>query len=296
MSSSPKLAVTHFTDPGCPWAYSASPALAVLRWRYGAQLSWRLVTIGLTEQAEQYVRRGYTPAGSARGLQRFRRYGMPLAPDPKARVSATAPMCRAIHAARLQSPGREEAVFRALQFAHFTTTLVLDEPESIRTALSGVRGVDADAVVAALFDEAVTAAYEADRAEARTAAGTPTEFQGKHAQTDGPVRYTAPSLIFERASDGARLQAGGFQPVEAYDVLIANLDSALDRAAPPEGPLPALAAEPDGLTTAEVAAILTAGNDAPDVAAAERALVDLVAEGAVRRVGLGDSALWVAVA
>ena len=34
-----KVEVTHFSDPGCPWAYSASPALAVLRWRYGDR--WR---------------------------------------------------------------------------------------------------------------------------------------------------------------------------------------------------------------------------------------------------------------
>ncbi|MGA9874314.1 MAG: hypothetical protein WBQ21_00710 [Solirubrobacteraceae bacterium] len=30
--------------------------------------------------------------------------------------------------------------------------------------------------------------------------GCPTEFQGKAAQSDGPVRYTAPSLIL-RAGD-----------------------------------------------------------------------------------------------
>ena len=45
------IRVTHFTDPGCPWAYSAAPALAALRWRYGDQLDWDLVTIGLTEDA-----------------------------------------------------------------------------------------------------------------------------------------------------------------------------------------------------------------------------------------------------
>jgi predicted DsbA family dithiol-disulfide isomerase len=61
------ISVTHFTDPGCPWAYSASPALAVMHWRYGDQLEWRLATIGLTEHADQYVRRGYTPARAARG-------------------------------------------------------------------------------------------------------------------------------------------------------------------------------------------------------------------------------------
>jgi protein-disulfide isomerase-like protein with CxxC motif len=93
--------VTHFTDPGCPWAYSASPAHAVLRWRYGDQLQWRLVTIGLTEQADQYVRRGYTPAGSARGYLRFRHRGMPFATQPRARVAATGLACRAIVATRL---------------------------------------------------------------------------------------------------------------------------------------------------------------------------------------------------
>lgn len=284
------ITVTHHTDPGCPWAYSASPALAVLRWRYREQLDWRLVTIGLTERAEQYVERGYTPLRGAVGQQRFRRFGMPLAPQPKPRVAGTAPMCRAIHATRLQAPEREHAVFRALQFAQFTTPLVLDEPADLMTALDGVPGIDAAAIVGALDDDAVTAAYEADRAEARTAAGSPTEFQGKAAQTDGPVRYTAPSLIFER--DGARLEAGGFQPVEAYDVCLANLAPDLERTPPPADPRALLESEPDGLTTEEVAAVMTHGNDAPDRVAAEAALIELLAEGGARRIGVGDDALW----
>ena len=286
-----RIAVTHFTDPGCPWAYSAGPALAVLRWRYGEQLEWRLVTIGLTERAEQYAARGYTPAGAARGQLGFRRFGMPFAPQPKPYVGATARMCRAIHAVRLQVPAREWAVFRALQFAQFTTARVLDDDENLREVLLGVDGVDAGAVVAALDSPEVTEAYEADRAEARTAEGSATAFQGKAAQTDGPVRYTAPSLVFRRG-DGGRLEAGGFQPLEAYDVCLANLDPGLERAAPPDDPLPALEREPDGLTTAEVALILTRGNDAPDPVAAEDALIGLLARGAVRRLGVGDGALW----
>jgi len=290
-----RISVTHFTDPGCPWAYSAGPALAVLRWRYQDQLDWRLVTIGLTEEAEQYARRGYTPVGQALGQQSFRRFGMPFAPQPKPWVGATARMCRAIHAARLQAPEREHAVFRALQFAQFTTPLVLDDDGNLAAVLAEVDGVDATAVVAALDDPAVSEAYEADRAEARTAAGSPTEFQGKAAQTDGPVRYTAPSLIFA-ADGGLSLEAGGFQPVEAYDVCLANLDPGLTRTLPPDGPLPALEREPDGLTTQEVAAVLTRSNDAPDRTGAEAALVALLAEGAVRRTGLGDDALWIAAA
>src|SRR3712207_8346713 len=44
------------------------------------------------------------------------------------------------------------------------------------------------------------ALFEQDRDEARTAAGSPTEFQDKHANTDGRVRYTAPSLKISNGS------------------------------------------------------------------------------------------------
>jgi len=37
------ISVTMHSDAACPWAYSASPALRVLEWRYGDQLAWRLV-------------------------------------------------------------------------------------------------------------------------------------------------------------------------------------------------------------------------------------------------------------
>ena len=284
------VAVTHFSDPGCPWAYSASPAHAVLRWRYGDQLEWRLVAIGLTERAEQYVRRGYTPAGSARGYLRFRRYGMPFATQPRPRVSATGLACRAIVAARLHAPEHELAVFRALQFGWFTTPLVLDDPADLAKALARVEGLDVAAILDRLDDPGVEAAYDRDRAEARTAAGSPTELQGKTADTDGAVRYTAPSLVFE--CEGRRLEGGGFQPVEAYDVLVANLDPTLDRRPPPEDPLVALEAFPGGLVTQEVAAIMAPHLVEPDRVAAEAALIDLVAEGGARRVALGDDALW----
>jgi 2-hydroxychromene-2-carboxylate isomerase len=285
------ISVTHFTDPGCPWAYSASPALAVLHWRYGDQLEWRLATIGLTEHAEQYLRRGYSPARSARGYLRFRRrWGMPFATEPRPRIVATSRACRAIVATRLRYPDREYAVFRALQFGWMTTPLVLDEEDDILRAIEGVPGIDAREIVAALDDPDVDAAYEADRADARTAEGSPTHFQGKAAQTDGLVRYTAPSLIFTAGE--RRLEAGGFQPVEAYDVIVANLDPTLTRRPAPDDPLEAVEAFPDGLVTAEVAAIIAHGNDAPDPEAAEAALIDHAAEGRIRRTGLGNGALW----
>jgi chorismate mutase len=262
----------------------------VLRWRYGDQLDWRLVTIGLAEDASRYVELGYTPARMAAGNLSFRRYGMPFLSEPRARVAATARACRAIVATRLLDPARENEVLRALQFGWFTTTLVLDEDTDIARALQRVGGLDVAAVVAAIDDERTVAAYEADRHETRTAEGGPTHFQGKARQTDGPVRYSAPSIVFE--TDGRRLEAGGFQPSEAYDVLVANLDSTLAREAPPDSPIDPLQRFPGGLVTQEVAAIMAQNNEAPDRAAAERALIELVGAGEARRTPLGDDALW----
>ena len=286
--------VTVYNDAGCPWGYSANPAFRVLEWRYDEQLDWRLVVIGLTEVAQEYVDRGYTPLKSAEGYaRRFRRFGMPLAPRPRARILGTGRSCRAVVAVRLQAPGREWAAFRALQFAFFTTTLLLDEDESIAQALRGVDGIDVDSVVAAIDTPEVEDAYRRDRAEARTAAGSPTQLQEKHATTDGPVRYTAPSLVFE--SGDRRLEAGGWQPVEAYDVIVANLLPDGTRRGVPADPWALLERFPEGLTTQEVAQLLTRGNDAVDRTEAEVAMIRLVSEGRATRTQLGDDALWTPV-
>ncbi len=117
---------------------------------------------------------------------------------------------------------------------------MLDEDADIAAALGEVPGLDVAAIVASLDDPAVVEAYERDRAEARTAAGGPTEFQGKAANTDGAVRFTAPSVVFSDADGGRRLEAGGFQTIEAYDALIANLDPRSRGATLPADPLEAL--------------------------------------------------------
>ena len=290
------IEATLHTDAACPWAYSANPALRVLEWRYGNQLSWRLVMIGLREEVSEAARTSFDPARVVHGHMTFRRrYGMPFGLQPKERPSASGRGCRAVVAARITEPGTEWRVLRALQLANFTTPLLLDDDELIRDALHGVPGVDADALVARLDDEDVAEAYERDRAEARSAAGSAAEAQGKTSTSDGPVRFTAPSLVFER--DGMRLVAGGWQPILAYDVLLANLDPELHREPPPETPTPLFERFPDGLTTAEVAALLAAGPDpTPDYEATERVLLELAADGQVARAPLGQDAIWLPAA
>lgn len=216
---------------------------------------------------------------------------MPFGFTPKAGVSATAPACRAIVATRLDAPEHEVAAFRALQLHNFTTTGLLEDPDALRAALGTVDGLDADAIVARIEDADVRAAYEADRAAARTAAGSPTEAQGRSANSDGAVRYTAPSLLFT-TDDGRRLEAGGFQPVEAYDVVIANLDPTLPRRAAAEDPVEVLAAFHHPLATAEIVAVMTPHLGEPDPVGVELALIAAVAKGRAVRVAAGNSAVW----
>ncbi len=167
--------------------------------------------------------------------------------------------------------------------------LVLEDDGSWRSA-GALDGVDGERLVASIDDPEVVAAYDRDRAETRTAEGSAAELQGKTATSDGPVRFTAPSVVFERA--GQRLVAGGFQPVQAYDILVANLDPTLHREPPPETPEPLLERFTEELTTQEVAALLARGNDEPDRTGAEAALLELLADGQALREPLGDDALW----
>ena len=286
------VAVTHFTDPGCPWAYSARPALRTLEWRFGDQLEWELVVIGLTEDAKQYEDRGYTPERMVSSWPVYHeRFGMPFGYQVKAGVSATSRACRAVMLANEQSHELGEAALSALQLMHFTTIEMLQDPAAIAAALSEVDGLDGDEIAARLDDADVLERYEAQRSRARQAAGGATEAQGKSADSDGSVRYTAPSLIFT-APDGSSLEAGGFQTIEAYDVILANLDPTLERRPRPESAAEVLGYFAKPLTTAEIAAVMAEPMMPPNTAAVLAELQDLTADGKLLRDPLGDDALW----
>jgi predicted DsbA family dithiol-disulfide isomerase len=284
--------VLHFSDPACPWAYSASPALAALQWRFGDQLDWELITITLSEDASVFESRpDYTPTRVTIGRREYReRFGMPFGAEPRERNVISLPACRAIVATRLRHPGREHAVLRALQFAFMTTTLLVDTEDGIRAAIVDVEGIDADAIISSLEAPDVVQAWQDDYALTRTAAGSATEVMGRSSSRGGAVRYTAPSLLFER--DNTRLDAGGFQPLEAYDVCLANLAPELERRPEPETAAEALTAFPDGLTTREVAAVMQARLGRLDHDGAEASLIEAVADGKALRRPLGNDALW----
>jgi len=278
------LDATLYTDAGCPWAYSANPALRVLEWRFRDQLSWRLVMIGLREEASDSAVRTFD---GQRALERWhvfgKRYGMPFATEPKERPSGTGRGCRAVAAAGLDDPGSEWRTLRALQFGYFAGSLYLDDTESLRSTVGALAG-RAD-------DPDVVAEYERQRAEARSAEGTPAHLQDKTTVSDGLVRFTAPSVVFGRGDETA--VAGGWQPLLSYDTVLANFAPELERVPPPESPELLLDFFSGGLTTAEVALLLAEGSDPiPDRETASDRLAELVEQGRAVRTPLGTDALW----
>ena len=281
------IRAAYITDPGCPFAYGGEALVSALRWRFGDQIDWRLVMIGLAEDPSEYEERGYTAEWMTQAWLGFRDTGMPFTLAPRSRVIATGRACRVVVAAQLESEKLGWRVLRALRFGWFTTQLLLDEDDALRSLLETIPGADADALLARIDDPDVEDAYQRDRVESRSAVGSPSEAQGK--ARDG--RYTAPTLVFEK--DGRTLEAGGSQPLAVYDAVIANLDPQLERRPPAATALEAIEAFEHGLTTREVALIMAAPGAEPDDRAAAEELIHWTADGRIGCAPIGNDALWV---
>jgi len=241
------LEVTHFTDPACPFAFSAEPTRLRLRWHYGDQLRWRTRMIVRTLEPGEAEKL----AEGAPGLQRL--HGMPIDPSPYPRPASSEPACRAVVATRLNAPAAEEPLLRRLRVRVMTGGL-LDDPELIAAARDV--GVDPVALDAWCATDEVAVALQADIDAARTTTASARALDHKLGGPPGRRRYTAPSYEFRRAGEAGDVTVPGFNPVEAYETAIAGLAPELKRRPKPERveDLLAWAAEP--LATAEIAAVM----------------------------------------
>ena len=95
--------IRHFTDPSCPFAFSAERQRLRLLWLYGAQIEWELHMVVLSEEAPSDKFPPERVASSRRELQL--RYGMPIDWRP-VELGASLPACRAVVATRLHAPDR----------------------------------------------------------------------------------------------------------------------------------------------------------------------------------------------
>jgi 2-hydroxychromene-2-carboxylate isomerase len=250
----PLLRIVEFTDPGCPFAWSAEPFRRRIDWLYGETLSWELRLVGLAESRDEYTQRGFTPEKQAGAFRRLaHEHHMPIDTTPRPRMAATVPACRAVVAVRTHLPGRERAMIRALRILHFSGSL-LDEPATISTAATRA-GIDPEALEQWLDDQATEELLRVDLELARHPIPRALGLPHKLAETDDGRRYSCPSYEIERISDGVRLAVPGFQPLGAYEVAIANLCPQAERRPDPETVEEVLSWVDEPLASAEVAAV-----------------------------------------
>ncbi len=228
-----EVRITEFTDPGCPWAWSAEPFRRRIDWLYGDLVEWRVRMVGLAASPDDYAERGFTPDKQAASYKRIaREHGMPIDTAERPRMAATVPACRAIVAARVHRPDRVRHLLRRLRVLNFSGRL-LDEPRTIARA-AGEAGLDPEEIERWSAEPEVEAELEADMAAARAPMPAARVLDAKLANWSGGRRYTCPSYEITRAADGVRISVPGFQPFAAYDVVLANLVPGLDRCEAPD--------------------------------------------------------------
>jgi 2-hydroxychromene-2-carboxylate isomerase len=263
------LQITLFTDPACPFAFSAEPQRLRLCWHYGEGIEWRPRMIVLTLEPGEAEKL----AGGAPGLQR--KYGMPIDPAPDPRPASSEPACRAVVAARLNVPAAAEPLLRALRVRTMDGGL-LDDPELIDAA-AGDAGIDPAELAGWAASAETAAALAADVEATRAPAPAARALDHKLGGPPEARRYTAPSYEI-RDEAGATFVLPGFNPIEAYEAAIANLAPGLERRPVPSGVGELLDWAPYPLATAEVIAI--SGLDAVTARAALARAGEPIAAGA----------------
>ena len=248
------VCITEFTDPGCPWAWSAEPFRRRLTWLYGDRLEWRARMVGLAEHPDEYLDKGFTPERQAQAFARIaHEHEMPIDTSVRPRMAATLPACRAVVAARLHAPDRMRPLLRRLRVRHFAGEL-LDEPGTVEAAAADA-GLDAGTLHGWMAGDDVERALRDDMAAAREPMPAARVLDAKLANWSGGRRYTCPSYEIVRVSDGVRIAVPGFQPFGVYDVITANLVPGLDRREPPSSVGEVLAWTGTPLASKEVAVV-----------------------------------------
>ena len=225
--------ITEFTDPACPFAWSAEPFRRKLQWRYGDAIEWRLRMVVLADDGDEYAAKGLTPEILAQGAASISRdHGMPMDTSVRDRMSATAPACRAVVAARLHAPEAEQALLRALRVRNFDGEAL--EDESTRAGAARDVGLDPAALEAWMTSGEVERMLDEDRAAARSPTAAALAQDDRLADAGDGRRYTCPSYEIVRLEDGTQIDVPGFQPWAAYEVALANLAPEAQLREPPD--------------------------------------------------------------
>jgi predicted DsbA family dithiol-disulfide isomerase len=245
------MKVTIYTDPGCPFGFNAQRQELQLMWHYGHAADIERRMIVLSERSSSFEGPGLTPELVARTRKELaRRYAMPMGSEPVTHLPATIDACRAYVGARMHAPDRALALLRALRRRAHSDQQPLDDIETIDAAAADA-GLAAGSIESWLADGEVEAALRADMAATRDPLPEALALPHKLSKSDGGLRYSTSSAVFEDAD--RRVVAPGFQPFAVYEVAMASVAPDIERRDAPAAVDEILAWAPYALATAEVA-------------------------------------------
>ena len=246
--------ITEFTDPACPWAWSAEPFRHRLDWLYEGRLEWEPRMVVLADRRADNEGRGLTPRKLHDGYVRIAgEHRMPIDTRERPYVAGSRDACRAVVAARTHSdPVTTRKLLRGLRVRNFAGEM-LDAPETIDAAATEA-GIG-DEIESWLADREVEEELERDAAAARRPHPAARVLDHKLANWSGGVRYTCPSYEITRLEDGVTISIPGFQPFAVYDAILANLVPGLERREPPSSAAEVLSWRSMPLATQEVAVV-----------------------------------------
>jgi predicted DsbA family dithiol-disulfide isomerase len=249
--------IRHFTDPSCPWAFSAERQRLRLLWLYGDQIEWSLHMVVLSETVPE----DFTPERVAKEHARLlRMFGMPIDPRVRRHVSPSVHACRAVVAVRLRWPETEAAMLRRLRALYFAGA-ALDDSDTLEIAAEQ-SGLPVEELAAWADAPEVEEALRDDVRAARSPSPASRAQDYKLGGPEDERRYTCPSYELLRVTPppadwptAARVDLPGYRPVEAYEAAIANLAPELTRRPDPGSVLEVIEWAGMPLATVEVAAV-----------------------------------------
>ena len=251
--------ITEFTDPACPWAYSAEPFRHRIDWLYEGRIEWEPRMVVLADTREEQEDK-FTPEQLADSVRKIAaEHLMPMDTRAKPYVPPSRPACRLVVAARVHSDRLAvRRALRSLRIRNFSGALI-DDPATIRGAAADA-GIG-DELDDWLADPEVERELDEDASLARRPMPAARVLDHKLANWSGGRRYTCPSYEITRLEDGVTISVPGFQPFAVYDAILANLVPGLDRREPPATAEEVLSWRGFPLSTQEVATVLDVSFD-----------------------------------
>jgi predicted DsbA family dithiol-disulfide isomerase len=255
MSAEICVRIDEFTDPLCPWAWSAEPFRRRLQWLYEGRIEWVPRMVVLADTPADQVEKGFTPEKFASNLRTIaHEHRMPIDTRERDYVPASAPACLAVVAARLHAdPTATRKLLRALRVRTFSGQQT-DEQATIDGAAADA-GIDPAELASWAASPEAAAELERDRADARRPSPAANVLDHKLANWSGGRRYTCPSYEITRLADDVTIAVPGFQPFAVYDTILANLVPGMERREPAETAAEVLEWTRVPLATQEVAVL-----------------------------------------